>query len=165
MGFSLIPPDIRGVLPCGHCRHQIVLPFPTPEPAPEDHDSWPNGRNWLYFACPQCRHIAAYAQCRNEVLPQNQAIPREDKVVIRVSFLCAGQSCGVPVQFHILEDATLTETTESELHDLLASGYWTGVGPCAHPIAIVGNQRVSFDLMHEGILRGYNRKHPSWKNF
>lgn len=68
------------------------------------------------------------------------------------------------MQFHVLQDSTVTESTESELRELLASGYWKGLSPCGHPIAIFGNQKVSFDLATPGRPRGYNRRHPFWKS-
>jgi hypothetical protein len=166
MSFSLVPPNIRGVLPCPHCPYQIVLPFPTLEPATEGQDWWPNGSDWLYIACPECRYVYAHVQCRNETLPRNRTTPHEDKILLRISYRCAGTGCGVPRQFHILVDATVTDTTVSELRDLLTSGYWTGVGPCVHPIGIVGNQTPSVDPIRGGIdLRGYNSADPFWKRF
>ena len=90
---------------------------------------------------------------------EGEAIPHADKILLRISYECAGTSCGVLRQFHILEDA-VTETTEAEYHELLTSGYWTGVGPCVHPIGIVGNQKLSVDLMDAAMLRGYNPDHP-----
>jgi hypothetical protein len=60
----------------------------------------------------------------------------------------------------------VTETTESEIYDLLASGYWTGAVQCGHPIGIKEYQKVSFDPIRGGIdLRGYNRYEAFWKSF
>jgi hypothetical protein len=165
MSFSLIRPDIRGILPCPHCPCNIVLPFPKHESKPEDRDVWPNGRNWLYIACPECRYVYGHAQCQNEVLPRNQPIPHADKIVLRISYRCTRTTCGVPVQFHILEDATVTETTERELRDLLTSGYWTGVCPCGHSIGLAANQKVFFDRMGQETLQGYNRADRFWQQF
>ena len=166
MPVSLNQPDIRGVLPCGHCSHQIVLPFATLQPTPSDQGLWPNQRDSLYFACPECRTVSGYYECQNVILQPHLRAHHEDKIVIRISFLCNVGICEVPRQFHILADALVTETTETDLRALLASGYWTGVGPCVHPIGIVGNQKVSFDSIRGGIdMKGYNRADSFWKDF
>ncbi len=166
MPVSLVSPNIRGVLHCGHCPCQIVFPFSTLPPKPENQEMWPNQRDWLYFACPECRIASAYIECRNEALPTNQTTRYDDRMVIRISFLCEQGICRVPRQFHILADAQVTETTETELQDLLASGYWTGAGPCAHTIGISTNQKVSFDSIRGGSdLRGYNRNASFWRDF
>jgi hypothetical protein len=166
MSFSLIQPDIRGVLSCGHCSHQIVLPFPTLELATEGQEWWPNTRDWLYLACPECRIVAAHIGCQNMVLLRSQTKLHEGRILIRISFLCEMGICRVPRQFHILADALVTETTESDLRALLASGYWKGVGPCVHPTGINADQKVSFDPIRGGIdLRGYNRADSFWKEF
>jgi hypothetical protein len=82
-----------------------------------------------------------------------------DRVLIRISWRCAGVGCGIVRQLHVFEDATIDETTESRLRDALAIGYWRGVAHCAHPIGIVENQTISFDLIRGGIdLRGWNQK-------
>jgi hypothetical protein len=164
MSFSLVRPDIRAVIRCGYCPGQIVLPFPALESNSEDQDWWPNQREWLYIACPECRQVAAHIGCCNEVISRSQSELHKDKFLLRISFLCAGQSCGVPVQFHVLQDSTVTENTESELRELLASNYWRGLSPCGHPINISGNQKVSFDLPTPGRPQGYNRRHAFWRS-
>ncbi len=86
----------------------------------------------------------------------------EDQLLLRVSYLCAAQPCGVPVQFHFLHDTEITNNTQKELRDLLASGYWTGPSPCGHPIGVLGNQKVVFDIPNPGRPKGYNREDSFW---
>jgi hypothetical protein len=60
----------------------------------------------------------------------------------------------------------VTASTENVLRVQLTTGYWKGAGPCAHPIGITGNQKVSFDPIRGGIdLRGYDRDDAFWKDF
>lgn len=158
MSFSMRAPDVRGMICCGHCPHHTVLPWSRPAPIPEPQELWPNGKDWLYFACPACRRVAGHRDYEQTVavLP-HQTTPNDGKIVIRISYRCAGTTCGVPVQFYVLEDATSTNT-EREWRDLLASGYWIGLVQCGHPPAIREGQAVWFDVIQAETLQGYDRE-------
>jgi hypothetical protein len=150
---------------CEHCSYRIVLPFPTPKSIAGRPDWWPNERDWLYLACPDCKQISAYIGFRSAAPLASQKKAHADELLWRISFRCAVEGCNTPVQFHVLAESTVTETTERELRAKLASGYWKGVSPCGHPIAITENQKLVFDLIHEGRLQGYNPNHRMWNNF
>jgi len=156
MPASFYLPVVRGVIRCGYCGHPIVLPFATLE-LNAAQEWWPNGRDWLYLACPECRRIAAHARCSNETLRRQDLVP--DRLLIRISYLCPGISCAVPVQFHIFGDTTIIGATNSRLRDLIEEGYWTGLTPCGHAIGRIGDQEIRFDVIHGGSeLLGCNRK-------
>lgn len=156
MPVSLNPPIFRGVIQCGHCPHQIVLPFPTRPPTSEDQTLWPNRRDYLYVACPACRTVAGYIDYHGTA-PHRAPTP-DDEILICISYRCAAFPCGIPVQFHVLADSTTTDTTENEWRGLLTRGYWIGLLPCRHAPGTVGNQKVCVDVIEAQTLRGYNRE-------
>ncbi len=89
---------------------------------------------------------------------------RADKIFFCISLRCAVEDCNIPVQFHVLMDATITQTTESELREKLATGYWKGACQNGHPIAITSGQKVLFETV-QGKLEGYNPNGREWKDF
>jgi hypothetical protein len=156
--------------PCLYCvsgkciqKHKpIPLPFAMP-PQPISHpELWPNGRNWLYVACPECRQVSAHSHWVPVYFPDVRSRPHANKLWLRISLLCGVEDCNTPVQFHVLVAPTITETTESKWREKLRSGYWTRACPCGHPTSITSDQAVVFERIR-GILLGYNPSHPLWK--
>jgi hypothetical protein len=132
----------------GQCQGRTPIPLPvsTLPPSVNNPMWWPNDSDWLYVACPECRHVYAYIQPTAVHFPEGQVISHSDKLWLRISFLCGHASCGVPAQFHALVDATVTDTTQSEWCDLLTKGYWIGSCPCGHPLATIAGQKVLFEF-------------------
>jgi hypothetical protein len=156
--------------PCIHCtadgcrqkQTPIPLPFAMPEQSTSHSEAWPTDNNWLFVACPECRRVSPHVGFHP--VQQDRSEPPGDKLWLRISFRCAVEGCNTPVQFHVLVDPTITETTRSEWHEKLGTGYWKGVSPCGHPIAITSDQKVLFDRPG-GTLQGYNPHHRMWLTF
>jgi hypothetical protein len=125
-----------------HTQGPMPLPLSTLRHVPEDQVEWPNDGSWLYVACPECNRVFAYSKI--DLLPSPPAGPHSDKFWLRISFRCAVENCGTPVQFHALVETTLTETTMTEWREKLANGYWKGAALCGHHIA--NNQRAKSSL-------------------
>ena len=168
MSVSVRPPELWGCIYCmsPQCfrkRKPIPLPFPTPVPVVRDLEWWPNDKDWLYFACPECRLITAHLGIQVVQFQDPQSRPHADKLWLCISFRCAVEGCNTPVQFHVLADSTITQTTESELREKLSSGYWSGVSPCKHETSITNDQKVRFEIVR-GRLQGYNPEHREWSD-
>jgi hypothetical protein len=151
--------------PSEACRTAKIRPIPLP-PSTLVHSAphpgwWPNDTHWLYAACPECRQVSAHLRFVVWEVQDSQSTPHADKVWLRISFRCAQAGCNTPVQFHVLWVPTVTQTTESELREKLRTGYWTGVSPCGHPIAIANDQKVLFDWAL-GRMLGYNPTDRFW---
>ena len=148
--------------PCGQMMQPIPLPLSTLQHKPLDQAAWPNDAQWLYAACPVCKQVSAHLKFDLCNFQDLQSRPHVDKDWLRISFRCAQQGCGTPMQFHVLWEPTVTQTTKNELREKLQNGYWTGVSPCGHPISIANEQEVLFDWVR-GRMQGYNPADPLWK--
>ena len=69
------------------------------------------------------------------------------------------EGCNTPAEFHVLIESTVTKP---EALAKLRSGYWTGVLPCGHPIALTNEKAVAFDWDTER-MRGYDPGADHWK--
>ncbi len=149
------------------CRQQqtrIPLPFSFAQQLVVDPARWPTDYNPLYVACPECRRVSSHSHWVPFLYDQEQ--PHFDNVWLRISFRCAVEGCNTPIQFHVLVEPPVTETTKRELREQLANGYWTGVFPCGHSIAITTDQKLRFDRVGAaGHLEGYEPHHPMWLDF
>jgi hypothetical protein len=162
----IAPPEVWECLYClsAECHHKTIpipLPFATPPPTEQNLGWWPNRVDWLYVACPECRQISAYVTSSPVVFQDSKKRPHANKFWFCISFRCAVEGCNTPIQFHVLEEPTITQTTESEWRERLASGYWKGASPCGHPISITSGQKVSFHA-DQGRLWGYDPNDPAW---
>jgi hypothetical protein len=160
MLLGVLFPHALAVLHCLACQTPMPLPSATLPPVIKRQGWWPNESDWLYVACPECRQVSAYIA---PSIYHGQSLPHGDKTWLCISFRCAVENCNTPVQFHILTEAVETLRTESELRAKLASGHWRGNAPCGHPIATGSAQEIRFQW-DWGRLRGYDPKHPEWKD-
>jgi len=151
--------------PSDECRTKmqpIPLPISTLQHKPLNPEAWPNDTDWLYVACPDCKQVSAYLRFDLWNFQDVLQRPHADKDWIRISFRCEAEGCGIPIQFHVLAEPTVTQTTETELREKLSSGHWKGVSQCGHPIAIRQDQRVIFERVR-GRMQGYSLADPLWR--
>jgi len=149
--------------PIDECPKQtqpMPLPVSTLQHKPLNPEEWPNDKELLYAACPDCRQVSAHLRFVLWNLPDFPSGPHADKSWLRISFRCAVEDCKTPVQFHTLVIPT-AEPARNEWREKLASGYWRGVSPCGHPIAITNDQKVGFAWV-QGRMQGYNLADPLW---
>jgi len=144
-----------------NCGLPIPLPLSTLLHLVPHPQWWPNDSDWLYAACPECRQVSAHLRFSLWDFEDVRSRPHADKDWLRISFRCAQEGCNIPVQFHVLWVPTVTQTTETELREKLHTGYWTGVSPCGHPIAITNDQKIVFEWAL-GKMQGYNSNDRLW---
>src|SRR6266852_1138044 len=161
---SLFVPHARAVLECpsGSCN-PIPLPFATLPPTVKRPRWWPTETDWLYVACPDCKLVSAHVGYSVRHFGDSQSVPQADKSWLCISFRCAVESCDTPVQFHILREHIESLTTEHELREKLATGYWKGACQNGHSIATTSAQEIRFEWDRE-TLRGYDPNHPEWRD-
>ena len=147
---------------CASKKQPIPLPPATLGRREVSPDEWPNGIDWLYAACPECKQVSAHLKIYPFDLPDFHSTHHLDKDWLRISFRCGHTDCNTPLQFHVLVDSRGTQTTESELRAKLQAGYWTGASPCGHPISITNDQKVVFEWPR-GKMLGYRLTDPLWK--
>ena len=169
MSLSLKPPEIWECVfcqfeDCPENKTPIPLPSPTPPPIEQHLGWWPNGSAWLFVGCPECRRISALLTSQPVHFLDSRSRPHADKFWLRISFRCAVEGCNTPVQFHVLEEPTISPTTKDEWHEKLSSGYWKGACPNGHRIATTTEQKIVFESM-PGRLLGYDPAHRDWKIF
>jgi len=161
--LSLSGPHARAVLHCPtHSCSPIPLPFATLPPELKRQGWWPNGVDWLYVACPECRLISAHVGCSSYLHDDVAPVRHSDKRWLCISLRCAVEGCNTPVQFHVLEEPIVTLTTEREWHEKLSTGYWKGVCQNGHPIATTSDQEIRFEWDRE-TLRGYDPNALEWR--
>jgi hypothetical protein len=124
---------------------------------------WPEDGRFLFVACPECRHVSAHLQAYEGDPPEGDRSAQQPW--LGIFFLCAIPGCRSPAEFLVRMDATVTQTTEPELREKLATGYWTGVSACEHPISTRDVPKDGFLFeWQRGMLRGHNTQHPRWNS-
>ncbi|SRR5260370_3563280 len=144
---------------CKFHRAPIRLLVANPQQTIGDLAEWPEDGTFLYLACPECRRVFVHCHAYQDDFPEESH--NVEKAWLRISFRCAKENCRTPIEFHVLLETTVTQTTESELRTKLRTEHWTGVSPCDHPISTANILEFLFDFVR-GKMRGYNPRHPRW---
>jgi hypothetical protein len=121
---------------------------------------WPMNDTELYLACPGCNVVSVHLYADVDDCPEDAR--KRHEAWIRISFRCAIENCGTPVEFHALRNTQVLRDTEFQLRERLRTEPWTGASPCEHPICTTIHQQVEFALS-QGILRGYNPNAVHWQ--